>query len=145
MSLPARISIVTLGVSDLERSIEFYQDLGWPLSSASQEGVIAWFRTADSVLGLFPTEELAADAGVPDGGEPTFRGVTLAQNLGSREEVDAAMAHALAVGADLVKAPVAMEWGGYSGYFADPDGHLWELCHNPGFPLTPEGRLDLPV
>ncbi|MEZ0066291.1 catechol 2,3-dioxygenase-like lactoylglutathione lyase family enzyme [Streptacidiphilus sp. MAP12-20] len=145
MTLPARISIVTLGVSDLQRSIEFYQDLGWPLSSESQPGTIAWFRTADSVLGLFPSPELAADAGVPDDGEPTFRGVTLAVNLGTREEVDAAMAAALAVGADLVKAPTLAEWGGYSGYFADPDGHLWELCHNPGFPLTAEGRLDLPV
>ncbi|WP_037604543.1 VOC family protein [Streptacidiphilus rugosus] len=145
MSLPARISIVTLGVSDLKRSTEFYQALGWQLAKASMPDTIVWFRTADSVLGLFPTGELAADAGVPDDGEPTFRGVTLAVNLGSRAEVDAAMAAALAVGADLVKAPTVAEWGGYSGYFADPDGHLWELCHNPGFELTEEGRLDLPV
>lgn len=145
MTLPPAISVITLGVTDLDRSVAFYQALGWPLSSATQPGSIAWFRTAGCTLGLFPTAELAADAGVPEGGEPVFREVTLAVNLGSREEVDAAMAVALGAGADLVKAPVATGWGGYSGYFADPDGHLWELVHAPGFTLTGDGRVEMPV
>jgi catechol 2,3-dioxygenase-like lactoylglutathione lyase family enzyme len=145
MTLPAAISVITLGVTDLERSVAFYEALGWPLSSTSQPGTIAWFRTAGATLGLFPTEALAADAGVPEGGEPVFREVTLAVNLAGREEVDAAMAVALGAGADLVKAPVATEWGGYSGYFADPDGHLWELVHAPGFTLTGDGRVEMPA
>ncbi|WP_354642739.1 VOC family protein [Kitasatospora camelliae] len=141
--VPARISIVTLGVADLARSSAFYEALGWSRSAASNESIV-WYRTADSALGLFPHEELAADAGVPGGGEPAFRGVTLAINLESRARVDEAMAAAQKAGATVVKAPVATDWGGYSGYYEDPDGHLWELAHNPFFPLTEDGRLDLP-
>ncbi|SOB81558.1 VOC family protein [Streptomyces sp. 1331.2] len=140
---PARISIVTLGVSDLDRSTAFYEALGWRRSTASSPEIV-WFRTADSVLGLFPTEELAADAGVPATGEPTFRGVTLAVNLESPALVDAALATAVEAGAVVVKPPVPTDWGGYSGYFEDPDGHLWELAHNPFFPFTEDGSLDLP-
>ncbi|MFE6056171.1 VOC family protein [Kitasatospora sp. NPDC056446] len=142
-NFPARISIVTLGVADLDRSTRFYEDLGWRRSSASSPEIV-WFRTADSVLGLFPTEELAADAGVPATGEPSFRGVTLAVNLESPALVDAAMTAAVEAGAVLVKPPVPTSWGGYSGYFEDPDGHLWELAHNPFFPFTEGGSLDLP-
>ncbi|MFE0458980.1 VOC family protein [Kitasatospora sp. NPDC058965] len=143
-SLPARISIVTLGVTDLARSSEFYAALGWQRSAASSPEIV-WFRTADSALGLFPTDELAADAGLPPGaGEPAFRGVTLAINLESPEAVDAALAVAVRAGAEIVKPPAATDWGGYSGYFEDPDGHLWELAHNPFFPFTAEGQLDLP-
>lgn len=140
---PARISIVTLGVSDLARSARFYEDLGWQRSSASSPEIV-WFRTADSVLGLFPHDELAADAGVPAGGEPQFRGVTLAVNLESPARVDAALERAVAAGATVVKPPTATGWGGYSGYFEDPDGHLWELAHNPFFPFAEDGSLDLP-
>jgi catechol 2,3-dioxygenase-like lactoylglutathione lyase family enzyme len=143
MTFPARISIVTLGVADLARSTAFYEGLGWRRSAASQEEIV-WFRTADSALGLFPSEELAADAGVPAGGEPVFRGVTLAVNLESPQAVDAALRTALAAGATVVKPPQATSWGGYSGYFEDPDGHLWELAHNPYFPFTESGQLDLP-
>ncbi|MQS14464.1 VOC family protein [Streptomyces kaniharaensis] len=142
-SFPARISIVTLGVSDLDRSARFYEDLGWQRSSASSPEIV-WFRTADSVLGLFPADELAADAGVPGGGEPSFRGVTLAVNLESPALVDAALQTALKAGAVVVKPPTTTSWGGYSGYFEDPDGHLWELAHNPFFPFTEDGSLDLP-
>ncbi|MFI9271702.1 VOC family protein [Kitasatospora sp. NPDC052896] len=142
-AVPARISIVTLGVADLDRSSAFYSALGWERSSASSPEIV-WFRTADSALGLFPVDELAADAGVPAGGEPAFRGVTLAINLESPQAVDAALAVAVAAGATVVKPPAATDWGGYSGYFEDPDGHLWELAHNPGFPFTPSGQLDLP-
>ncbi|MER7767738.1 VOC family protein [Kitasatospora sp. NPDC096140] len=140
---PARISIVTLGVSDLDRSARFYEGLGWRRSTASSPEIV-WFRTADSALGLFPTDELAADAGIPAAGEPSFRGVTLAVNLESPALVDAAMRTAVEAGAVVVKAPVPTSWGGYSGYFEDPDGHLWELAHNPFFPFTEDGSLDLP-
>ncbi|MFB7668801.1 VOC family protein [Kitasatospora sp. NPDC056138] len=142
-NFPARISIVTLGVFDLQRSAEFYEALGWRRSSASSPEIV-WFRTADSALGLFPTEALAADAGVPVTGEPSFRGVTLAVNLESPESVDAALETAVAAGATVVKPPSGTGWGGYSGYFEDLDGHLWELCHNPFFPFTESGSLDLP-
>jgi uncharacterized protein len=144
VGIPARMSIVTLGVSDLQRSIRFYEALGWRRSTASTGEVIAWFTTADSVLGLFPHDELAADAKVPAEEPPGFRGVTLAICLESDDAVDSAMQEALAAGARLVKQPERADWGGYSGYFADPDGHLWELAHNPHFTLTSEGRLDLP-
>ncbi|MFC8452676.1 VOC family protein [Kitasatospora sp. NPDC057223] len=140
---PARISIVTLGVSDLGRSAGFYERLGWRRSSVSSPEII-WFRTADSVLGLFPYEALAADAGIPATGEPSFRGVTLAVNLESPEKVDGALRVAVEAGATVVKPPAATSWGGYSGYFEDPDGHLWELAHNPFFPFTGAGQLDLP-
>ncbi|WP_344622006.1 VOC family protein [Kitasatospora arboriphila] len=140
---PARISIVTLGVTDLGRSTAFYEALGWRRSAASSPEIV-WFRTADSVLGLFPADELAADAGVPAVGEPSFRGVTLAVNLESTAKVDAALTTAVAAGATVVKPPAATSWGGYSGYFEDPDGHLWELAHNPFFPFTEDGSLDLP-
>ncbi|MEU9132390.1 VOC family protein [Kitasatospora sp. NPDC048540] len=142
-AFPARISIVTLGVADLARSAAFYEALGWQRSTASSPEIV-WFRTADSALGLFPAEELAADAGVPSGGEPSFRGVTLAVNLESPELVDAALATAVEAGATVVKPPAATGWGGYSGYFEDLDGHLWELAHNPFFPFTAAGQLDLP-
>lgn len=142
-AFPARISIVTLGVTDLAASTAFYQALGWPRSTASNEDIV-WFRTADSVLGLFPTEELAADAGIPATGEPSFRGVTLAVNLESPAAVDAALEVAVKAGATVVKPPVTTDWGGYSGYFEDLDGHLWELAHNPFFPFTESGQLDLP-
>ncbi|WP_327681711.1 VOC family protein [Kitasatospora sp. NBC_00458] len=140
---PARISIVTLGVADLDESARFYEALGWRRSSVSSPEIV-WFRTADSVLGLFPHDELAADAGVPAGGEPSFRGVTLAVNLESPAQVDAALETAVAAGATVVKPPAPTSWGGYSGYFEDPDGHLWELAHNPFFPFTADGSLDLP-
>ncbi|PYC74043.1 glyoxalase [Streptomyces tateyamensis] len=141
--MPARISIVTLGVADLDVSSAFYAALGWQRSTASSPEIV-WFRTADSALGLFPADELAADAGLPPGGEPAFRGVTLAVNLESPQAVDAALAVAVAAGGGIVKPPAATEWGGYSGYFQDPDGHLWELAHNPFFAFTEQGQLDLP-
>jgi len=149
MTIPARISIVTLGVRDMATSIAFYQELGWRRSTASNDQ-IAWFVTADSALGLFPHAELAADAGVPAGepgrvAEPGgFRGMTLAVNLGSPAEVDTAMAVAQAAGGTVVTPPEKVFWGGYRGYFADPDGHLWELAHNPNFTFTDSGQLDLP-
>lgn len=140
--LPARISVITLGVTDLERSVRFYEALGWRRSARSIEGEIYWFATADSVLGLWSHDKLAADANVPNDGPPDFRGVTLAINFESDEEVDAAMRDAIAAGASVVKPPEQTDYGPYSGYFADPDGHVWELVR-ANFPLRPDGSLDI--
>ncbi|KAA2236331.1 VOC family protein [Salinarimonas soli] len=138
-----RLSLVTLGVADLARARAFYEGLGWRLSPASQEGV-AFYQGNGLALALFPRAELAADAGLPD--VPTgFAGITLAYNARSVEEVDAVHALALSLGARNVKTPRAVFWGGHSGYFADPDGHLWEVAHNPFFPLDAHGNLTLPT
>jgi catechol 2,3-dioxygenase-like lactoylglutathione lyase family enzyme len=147
-TIPARISLVTLGVADVARSTAFYEALGWRRSSSSQDGVIAFFHTSGAVLDLFAVGDLAEDATLPraaaDAVPAAFRGVTLAINVGSREQVDDAFRAAEAAGARIVKAPVVAEWGGYSGYFADPDGHLWECAHNPGWPLDDRGLPVLP-
>lgn len=143
MTVPANLVIVTLGVADLDRSISFYRELGWVMRGAREHGIV-WFRTSGSWVGLFPDDELAADAGLTPEPLPVHRGVTLAVNLPSEREVDAAFATVRSLGARVVKEPVRAEWGGYSGYFADPDGHLWELCYNPGFPLDEHGRIDIP-
>ncbi|MHB0856382.1 MAG: VOC family protein [Anaerolineae bacterium] len=130
-----RISIITLGVADLERSVRFYRDgLGLPLPGGA-EG-IAFFELQGTWLALYPHDLLAEDAGVAAGAGPRgFTGITLAQNLRSKVEVDAVMQEAVRAGATLVKEPQDVFWGGYSGYFADPDGYLWELAWNPDFPL----------
>ena len=143
MSIPARLGIVTLGVADLERSIRFYAALGWERCSSSN-AEIAWFRTADTNLGLFPFHELAADAGLPAVRAPGFGGITLAINVESPADVTAAIDAAVAAGATVLKAAVATDWGGFSGYFADPDGHPWEVAHNPFFPIGPDGRITIP-
>ncbi len=138
-----RITLITLGVADLDRAIRFYRDgLGWTMSKRSQEGEIAFFQLNGMVLGLWSRRLLAEDAQVADGGG--WGGIALAQNLRTREAVDAAVAAALEAGATLLKAPVETEWGGYSGYVADPDGHAWELAHNPYWPLAEDGSLNLP-
>ena len=136
--------IVTLGVRDLDRSIAFYAGLGWEQRGERAQGIV-WFRTSGCWLGLFPDEELAEDAGLsPAEVLPPYRGVSLAVNLPSDADVDAAFEVVRSNGAEVVKAPTRAPWGGYSGYFADPDGHLWEVTHNPGWPLGPDGRLALP-
>ncbi|MGH3329031.1 MAG: VOC family protein [Streptomycetales bacterium] len=144
MDVPARVSLVTLGVSDLDRATAFYRGLGWPLSSASVPGVVSFFRTAGGLLALFGRDDLAADAGVDPGVDPAaptgFRGVSLAVNVDDREQVDAALDQAVTAGGRLLKPGAATEWGGYSGYFTDPDGHAWEVAHNPGWPLGSDGR-----
>jgi hypothetical protein len=140
MAIPARINIVTLGVDDLDRSIAFYEALGWERASSSIEGVICWFRTGGSWLGLFGRADLAEDAGVPDTPDRGFSGVTLAINLERDEDVQPALDQAAAAGGTVVKPATAAVFGS-SGYFADPDGHLWEVAYNPGFPLDAEGRI----
>ena len=139
-----RISLIALGVRDLQRAIRFYWGgLGWPMSSASQ-GDIAFFRTGCAVLTLYPRHLLAEDANVPEAGSG-FGGITLAHNVASKQQVDAALKQAVAAGGKLLKPAKDAEWGGYSGYFADPDGHPWEVAWNPHFPLDAAGNVKLPV
>ena len=138
-----RVSLITLGVRSLERSTRFYRDgLGWPLSGASG-GDVAFFRTGGAVLALYPRDLLAADAHLPDDGAG-FGGITLAQNVRQRDDVDDALQVAEAAGAKILKPPQDTDWGGYHGYFADPDGYPWEVAWNPGWPLAPDGSVQLP-
>ena len=142
MTVPARLSIVTIGVQDVGRSVRFYEALGWKQRNASIPGEIAWFGTADSYLGVFGWNELADDANVPGATRGTFGGVTLAINVESREAVDAALDEAIAAGGSLLKPGSEFDYG-YGGYFADPDGHAWEVIWNPGFPLGADGRITI--
>ena len=142
MSFDPRISMITLGVADLAASTAFYERLGFEKSPASQESV-TFFRLNGTALGLFGRASLAEDAGVEEAGSG-FRAVTLAHNLASEAAVDEAFAHALACGATAVKKPEKVFWGGYSGYFADPDGHLWELAYNPFMANDEDGFMQLP-
>lgn len=131
-----KISIVTLGVADVGRSVRFYRDgLGFPTHNYKEGEEFAMFSLEGAWLALYPREALAEDAQVGAGGSG-FPGFSLAHNEPSPEAVDAAFAGALAVGATAVKQPEKVFWGGYSGYFADPDGYLWEVAHNPFTDLT---------
>ncbi len=136
-----RISMVTLGVDDLERSLTFYEKLGWENTSHSQESV-KFLRGGNIVLGLYGREALAKDAStrVENKG---FSGTSLAVNLESEAAVDAFYKTATDAGAFPQKPPEKAFWGGYSGYFRDLDGHFWEIAHNPFFPLDSSGNLDL--
>jgi catechol 2,3-dioxygenase-like lactoylglutathione lyase family enzyme len=141
--IDARITLVTLGVADLARAASFYQAIGWRRTAAGNEGVV-FLQGEGIVLSLFGRDDLAADAGLPaDEPLPRFRGMALAINLPSEAETDRLFAQAVAAGGEPVKPPNKVFWGGYSGYFVDPDGHLWELAHNPFFALDAGGRLDL--
>ncbi len=129
--MDARISLIALGVEDLDRSIEFYRDgLGLPMRDGPAG--IAFFTTGRTWLSLYPREKLAEDAQVEAAGSG-FRGFTLAHNVRKREAVDDVIREAVAAGAKLQKQPVKASWGGYSGYFQDPDGFLWEVAWNPHF------------
>lgn len=130
--MEARLSFVTLGVRDLERATRFYRDV-LKLPELPTPGGVSFFELGKTWLSLYPRADLAADAEVPDDGRG-FAGFTLAHNLRSAEEVDALFAEVVAGGARAVKRPRRAEWGGHSGYFADPDGFLWELAWNPHFP-----------
>lgn len=142
----ARLSLATLGVRDVGRSTEFYKALGFPLSEASVPGDVSFFKTDGGILAVWGYKDLADDAGLSTqpGDEAGYRGTALAMNLDSRNEVDAFLALAVAAGAHVTRPAHATEWGGYNGYFADPDGHLWEVAHNPHWPIGEDGRPILP-
>jgi len=136
-----RLSLVTLGVADLDRSARFYEEgLGW--RRGNREPGVVFFQMPGMVFALWSRAQLAADARVTDAGEP-FGGVTLAYNAHSRAEVDDVLAEAVAAGARILKPAEEVFWGGYSGYFADPDGHVWEVAHNPFWKIDAEGRVSL--
>ena len=139
MSIPARLSIVTIGIADVARSVRFYQRLGWERCASSMDE-IAWFRTADSYLGLFGWHDLAEDANLVEPTRGSFGGITLAINVETPEMVDAAIDEAVAAGGSVLKPGTELPFG-YGGYFADPDGHPWEVCYNPGFPIGSDGRI----
>ncbi len=142
MSIAPNFTIVTLGVSNMEASIAFYRALGWEQRGDASAG-ITWFRTSGTWLGLFPHDHLAADVGLHPDPPQSFRGITLALNFNDTVAVDDALAQAVDAGATLVKPAVKADWGGYSGYFADPDGHLWEAAFAPGFPVSDDGTIDI--
>jgi catechol 2,3-dioxygenase-like lactoylglutathione lyase family enzyme len=144
MSVPPRVSLATLGVADVARATEFYESLGWRLSGASVPGVVSFFQTAGGLLSLVATDDITADAGLPPRTSADFRGTMLAINVESPAAVDEALRAVVQAGATLVKAGGAAEWGGYLGYFTDPDGHLWEITYNPGWPLDDRGVPRLP-
>lgn len=149
MTVPARLHLLTLGVRDLAEAVAFYERLGWEQSSASVAGEVAFFLTAGAVVALFSRDDLAKDANVTDragaADGASFAGVSLAICLEDEAAVDRAMAAAEAAGATILKPAQRAFWGGYHGYFADPDGFAWEIAHNPGFPFAPDGSLDLPA
>lgn len=134
-----RLTVVTLGVKDLKRSLAFYKKgLGWP-TKATAKDPIAFFQLGCVVLALFPRHLLAEDAHVRAKGSG-FRGITLAHNVRTEAEVDKALRRVRKLGARIVKKAQKASWGGYSGYFADLDGHLWEVAHNPFMKLDRQGN-----
>lgn len=138
-----KLNLITLGVKDFERSMQFYRDgLGWPLLSASQDDV-AFFPLGGVVLALYPRDKLAEDARVSPAGSG-FSGITLAYNTKNQAEVDEVLQTVENLGATIIKRAENVFWGGYSGYFADPDGHLWEVAWNPFFGFDEVDNLILP-
>ena len=136
-----RISLVTLGVTDLGRARAFYKQLGWQGQEVEET---VFFQAGGQAVVLWARDELAADAGVADDGPSGFGGITLAHNVEARDEVDRIVQAAEDAGANVPTAPRDTFYGGYAGFFRDPDGHVWEIAWNPGFMLEPDGSLTLP-
>jgi catechol 2,3-dioxygenase-like lactoylglutathione lyase family enzyme len=136
-----RLSLLTLGVADVARARRFYEGLGWRGQEVEQT---VFFQAGGMAVVLWGRENLANDAGIPLDPPVGFAGIALAHNVRSRDEVDAVLADAEAAGASITRPASETVYGGYAGYFADPDGHLWEVAHNPGFALGPDGALTLP-
>lgn len=143
--MEARVSLITLGVADLGRAREFYEDgLGWR-ASGEGSGKIVFFQLGGIILSLYGRDDLAADANLAAGETGTgFGDIALAHNLRAREDVDQVLSEAERAGARILKPAQDTFWGGYSGYFADPDGHVWEAAWNPGFAITEDGATLLP-
>ena len=139
---PQRVTLITLGVADLQRSKAFYGALGW--TPTNDEGEVVFYQINGMVLGFFGLGPLAKDQGRPDAQLGTGA-MTLAQNYTTDAEVDSAYAAALQAGATPLKAPEKVFWGGYSGYYTDPDGHVWEVAQNPFWDLSADGSLTLPT
>jgi uncharacterized protein len=136
-----RVSLITLGVSDLPRAVRFYEALGWKPDNDFEAQDVAFFQGPGTVIALWHRDELAKDSAVEDPGG--WGGVTLAYNTRSPEEVDEVIAQAESAGAQVGRRPAETFWGGYSGVFIDPDGHPWEVAHNPGWTITPDGQTRL--
>ncbi|GHJ40012.1 VOC family protein [Streptomyces sp. TS71-3] len=137
-----RVSLITLGVADVNRARRFYEELGWR-GQQMQETV--FFQAGGLALVLWSRAKLAEDSGIPDAGTPgAFGGIVLAHNVRSTAEVDALVGAAERAGANVTRAPATTFYGGYAGAFTDPDGHTWEIAHNPGFALAEDGSLVLP-
>jgi uncharacterized protein len=136
-----RISLVTLGVTDLARARAFYERLGWRGQEVQQT---VFFQAGPLAVVLWGRAALAADSGIDDRGADGFGGMALAHNVRSRAEVDEVLADAAAAGATVTRPAAETFYGGYAGCFTDPDGHVWEIAHNPGFALGPDGALALP-
>jgi hypothetical protein len=135
-----RVSLITLGVSDLARARRFYEALGWKTGAAPADDVV-FFQTGGMIVALWGRDQLAEDSGVADGGG--WGGVTLAYNVRSPEEADAVIEEARRAGARIVREPAKTFWGGYSGVFVDPDGHPWEVAHNASWTLDANGSVRL--
>ena len=141
--MEARLNIITLGVKNFEKAVDFYEKgLGWPKSSASQDD-IAFFKLGGIVLGLYPKEALAEDITIPSEGSG-FSGFTIAYNTRSEKEVDDAISLVEELGATIVKRPQKVFWGGYSGYFRDLDGYVFEVAFNPFLEMDENGALKMP-
>ena len=143
MMTSQRVTLITLGVDDLERAKVFYGAMGWT-PTREMEGQVVFYQINGMALGFFSKEGLAKEQHRPLA-ELGTGAVTLAQNMTSREEVNATFARAIAAGATPLAPPAPMAWGGYSSYYADPDGHVWETAHNPFWELNPDGSLTLPA
>ena len=135
-----RVSLITLGVADLGRARAFYEALGWSTGAAPDDDVV-FFQAGGMIVALWGREQLAADTGVPDGSG--WGGMTLAHNVRSPAEVDAVLAEADAAGGTVLRSGAETFWGGYSGVFVDPDGHAWEIAHNPHWTLRDDGSISL--
>jgi catechol 2,3-dioxygenase-like lactoylglutathione lyase family enzyme len=140
-----RLTVITLGVSSMRASIAFYEALGFARKFRDTGEAVAFFDTGGTVIGLFPWDRLAKDVTLPDQPRPqAFRGMTLAWNCGSTEEVDAVLDFAVSCGASLLKPAHKTDYGGYSGYFGDPDNHPWEVVVAPGIEVSEDRRVHLP-
>jgi uncharacterized protein len=139
----ARLTLLTISVADLARSTTFYEALGFRRRARKAEGV-AFFDAGGVILSLWTAAEMAKDAGIAVEPKQGLRDVSLAWNVASTGEVDRAMERAVSAGARALRKPASVVWGGYTGYFAHPDDHIWEVAYNPTFPLSEDGRLTLP-